>query len=66
MPPHLGVATEIRIQALVRPILRAECAIQLLARKKEHEVNLVAEVAGEIIPFEVKYRAQHGARELKV
>lgn len=34
--------------------------------KRDHEVDLVAEVAGELIPFEVKYRAQHtGARELK-
>ena len=34
--------------------------------KREHEVDLVAEVGGELIPFEVKYRAQHtGARELK-
>ena len=31
-----------------------------------HEVDLVAEVGGELIPFEVKYRARHtGARELK-
>jgi len=29
-------------------------------------IDLVAEVGGELIPFEVKYRAQHtGARELK-
>ncbi len=34
--------------------------------KRDHEVDLVAEVGGELIPFEVKYRAQHtGARELK-
>lgn len=34
--------------------------------KKDREVDLVAELGGEIIPFEVKYRAQHtGARELK-
>jgi hypothetical protein len=34
--------------------------------KKDREVDLVAEVGGEIIPFEVKYRAQHtGARDLK-
>jgi len=34
--------------------------------KREHEVDLVAEVGGELVPFEVKYRAQHtGARELK-
>lgn len=34
--------------------------------KKDHEVDLVAEIAGQIIPFEVKYRAQHtGVRDLK-
>jgi len=34
--------------------------------RKYREVDLVAEVGGEIIPFEVKYRAQHtGARDLK-
>ena len=34
--------------------------------KRDREVDLVAEVGGEIIPFEVKYRAQHtGPRELK-
>lgn len=34
--------------------------------KKAREVDLVAEVGGQIIPFEVKYRAQHtGMRDLK-
>ena len=34
--------------------------------KKDREVDLVAEVGGQIIPFEVKYRAQHtGLRDLK-
>jgi len=34
--------------------------------KRDHEVDPVAEVGGELIPFAVKYRAQHtGARELK-
>jgi hypothetical protein len=34
--------------------------------KKDRAVDLVAEVNGKIVPFEVKYRAQHtGARELK-
>lgn len=34
--------------------------------KKDHEVDLVAEVGRELIPFEVKYRAQHtGLRDLK-
>ncbi|MDQ3000197.1 MAG: ATP-binding protein [Fibrobacterota bacterium] len=34
--------------------------------KKDHEVDLVAEIEGELIPFEVKYRTQHtGVRELK-
>lgn len=34
--------------------------------KKDHEVDLVVEVAEQIIPFEVKYREQHtGARSVK-
>lgn len=34
--------------------------------RRDREMDLVAEASGEIIPFEVKYRAQHtGARELK-
>ncbi len=34
--------------------------------RKDREVDLVAELGGQIIPFEVKYRAQHtGLRELK-
>jgi hypothetical protein len=34
--------------------------------KKDREVDLVAEVGGQIIPFEVKYRAQQtGRRDLK-
>jgi predicted AAA+ superfamily ATPase len=34
--------------------------------KKDREVDLVAEIGGQIIPFEVKYRAQHtGLRDLK-
>lgn len=34
--------------------------------RKDREVDLVAEVSGQIIPFEVKYRAQHtGLRDLK-
>ena len=34
--------------------------------KKDREVDLVAEVDDQIIPFEVKYRAQHtGLRDLK-
>jgi hypothetical protein len=34
--------------------------------KKDREVDLVAEIGGQIIPFEVKYRAQHtGPRDLK-
>lgn len=34
--------------------------------KRDHEVDLVAELAGQTIPLEVKYRSQHtGLRELK-
>jgi uncharacterized protein len=34
--------------------------------KKDREVDLVAEVEGSVIPFEVNYRAQHtGVHDLK-
>ncbi len=34
--------------------------------KRDHEVGLVAEAGGEVVPFEVKYRQQHtGLRDLK-
>jgi len=33
---------------------------------KDHEVDLVAEIGEQIIPFGIKYRAQHtGKRDLK-
>lgn len=55
-----------RLQAPVRPLLRAEPALLVLRGKKDHEVDLVAEVNGETIPVAVKFRARHtGPRELK-
>jgi predicted AAA+ superfamily ATPase len=34
--------------------------------KRDHEVDLITEVGGQTIPFEIKYRSQHtGVRELK-
>lgn len=63
----LGVATETAVfKHLFARYYAQNVRFSYWRGKKDHEVDLVAEVAGEIIPFEVKYRAQHtGARELK-
>lgn len=63
----LGVATE---TAVFKHLYARYCAqnvrFSYWRGKREHEVDLVAEVGGELIPFEMKYRAQHtGARKLK-
>jgi predicted AAA+ superfamily ATPase len=63
----LGVATE---TAVFKHLFARWCAQNVRFSywhgKREHKVDLVAEVGGELIPFAVKYRVQHtGARELK-
>ena len=63
----LGVATETAVfKHLFARYYAQSVRFSYWRGKKDLEVDLVAEVAGEIIPFEVKYRAQHtGARELR-
>ncbi len=63
----LGVATETAVfKHLFARYYRQNVRFSYWRGKKDHEVDLVAEIGGELIPFEVKYRAQHtGARELR-
>jgi len=63
----LGVATETAVfKHLFARFYAQNVRFTYWRGKKDREVDLVAEVNGEIIPFEVKYRAQHtGLRELK-
>ncbi|MDR0779718.1 MAG: ATP-binding protein [Pseudomonadales bacterium] len=63
----LGIATETAVfKHLFARYYAQNVRFTYWRGKKDREVDLVAEVGGEIIPFEVKYRAQHtGARELK-
>lgn len=63
----LGVATETAVfKHLFARYYPQNVRFSYWRGKRDHEVDLVAEVGGELIPFEVKYRAQHtGARELK-
>lgn len=63
----LGVATETAVfKHLFARYYAQNVRLSYWRGKRDHEVDLVAEVGGELIPFEVKYRAQHtGARELK-
>ena len=63
----LGVATETAVfKHLFARFYAQNVRFTYWRGKKDREVDLVAEVNDEIIPFEVKYRAQHtGLRELK-
>lgn len=63
----LGIATETAVfKHLYARYYAQNVRFTYWRGKKEHEVDLVAEVNGEIIPFEVKYRAQNtDARQLK-
>jgi len=63
----LGVATETAVfKHLFARYYPQNVRFSYWRGKQEREVDLIAEVGGELIPFEVKYRAQHtGARELK-
>lgn len=63
----LGVATETAVfKHLFARYYAQNVRFSYWRGKREHEVDLVAEAGGELIPFGVKYRAQHtGARELK-
>ncbi len=63
----LGIATETAVfKHLFARYYAQNVRFTYWRGKSDHEVDLLAEVEGELIPFEVKYRAQHtGARELK-
>jgi hypothetical protein len=66
-PTALGVATEAAVfKHLFARYYTRNVRFTYWRGKKDREVDLVAEVDGQIIPFELKYRAQHtGTRELK-
>ena len=66
-PTALGIATEAAVfKHLFARYYAQNLRFSYWRGKKEKEVDLIAEVNGEIIPFEVKYRAQNtGIRELK-
>ncbi|WP_256360719.1 ATP-binding protein [Methylomonas koyamae] len=63
----LGVATETAVfKHLFARYYSQNVRFTYWHGKKDREVDLVAEIGSQLIPFEVKYRAQHtGARELK-
>lgn len=63
----LGVATETAVfKHLFARYYRQSVRFSYWHGKQGREVDLVAEIGQQLIPFEVKYRAQHtGARELK-
>jgi hypothetical protein len=63
----LGVATETAVfKHLFARYYAQNVRFTYWRGKKDREVDLVAEIGGQIIPFEVKYRAQHtGLRDLK-
>lgn len=66
-PTSLGVATETAVfKHLFARYYARNVRFTYWRGKRDREVDLVAEVNGQVIPFEVKYRAQHtGARELQ-
>ncbi len=66
-PTALGVATETAVfKHLFARYYAQNVRFTYWRGKRDREVDLVAELGGKIIPFEVKYRAQHtGLRDLK-
>ncbi|MES3007861.1 MAG: ATP-binding protein, partial [Pseudomonadota bacterium] len=66
-PTALGVATETAVfKHLFARYYPQNVRFTYWRGIKDREVDLVAEVEGQVIPFEVKYRTQHtGVRELK-
>lgn len=63
----LGIATETSVfKHLFAHYYTQNVRFTYWRGKKDREVDLVAEINGQLIPFEVKYRAQHtGVRDLK-
>lgn len=66
-PAALGVATETAVfKHLFARYYTQDVRFTYWHGKREHEVDLVAEIGQQLIPFEVKYRNQHtGKRDLK-
>jgi hypothetical protein len=66
-PAALGVATETAVfKHLFARYYPQNARFSYWRGKKDHEVDLLAEIGGKLIPFEVKYRSQHtGLRDLK-
>jgi len=66
-PAALGVATETAVfKHLFARYYKQQVRFSYWRGKQDREVDLVADVAGQLIPFEVKYRAQHtGVSDLK-
>ena len=66
-PAALGVATETAVlKHLYSRYYPQNMRFSYWRGKRDHDVDLIAEVGGQTIPFEVKYWSQHtGARELK-
>jgi predicted AAA+ superfamily ATPase len=66
-PLALGVATETAVfKHLFARYYSSNVRFSYWRGKQDREVDLVAEIGDRLIPFEVKYRAQHtGVRELK-
>ncbi len=66
-PAALGVATETAVfRHLFARYYSRQVQFTYWRGKRDHEVDLVADLGNSLIPFEVKYRAEHtGARQLK-
>ncbi len=66
-PASLGVATETAVfKHLYAHLYPKNIRFTYWRSSKEFEVDLIAEMGDQIVPFEVKYRSQHtGARNLK-
>lgn len=66
-PAALGIATETAVfKHLYARYYAQNVRFTYWRGTKDREVDLVAEVGGQLIPFEVKYRTQHtGLRDLK-
>lgn len=66
-PTGLGIATETAVfKHLYARYYSMQVRFTYWRGRKDREVDLIADLGGKLIPFEVKYRAQHtGLRELK-
>lgn len=66
-PTALGIATETAVfKHLLSRYYASSVRFSYWRGRKHHEVDLLADTGGQLIPFEVKYRSQHtGKRELK-